>query len=126
MRRAGALLAIAWLAGCRARPVVLAGPREGVAHPYGLCADADRLYWTEREGGGAIRSVLRRGGGLVTLVRGVSRYAWFCAVDDAHVYWTEFDTGKVRRVPKAGGPAEDWERGLGSPGQVTVRDGAVW
>lgn len=116
----------AWVAGCGPHPVVLAGPRDGVAHPYGLAADADRLYWTERGRGGAIRSCRKAGGGLATLARGVARYAWFCAVDDTHVYWTEFDTGLLRRVPKAGGAVDDWERGLENPGQLVIARGAVW
>ena len=104
----------------------LAGHREGLRRPYGLAQDADRLYWTEREHGGAIRSCRKDGTGLRTLTTGVARYAFFCAVDDVHVYWTEFDTGRVRRIPKAGGPVEDWETGQASPGQLDLADGTVW
>lgn len=116
------------LAGCHAGPgpSVLAGPRDGVSRPYGVALDASRVYWTERGNGGAIRAVAKAGGPVTTLVRGCSPYAWFCAVDDRHVYWTEFDAGTLRRAPKAGGPAETWERGLGNPGQLAIHRGWVY
>lgn len=120
------LLLLPLLAACGPRPEILAAHRHGLRHPYGLAQDADRLYWTERDGGGAIRCCRKDGSDRRTLATGVARYAFFCAVDATHVYWTEFDTGLVRRVPKAGGAAEDWEPGQESPGQLDIADGEVW
>ncbi len=114
------------LAGCGPKPEVLAARRHGVRHPYGLAQDADRLYWTERAHAGAIRSCRKDGTDLRTLTTGVARFAFFCAVDATHVYWTEFDTGLLRRVRTSGGPAEDWEAGLENPGQLDIADGEVW
>lgn len=131
MRRTQGSLVLAALlplaaAACGPAPDTLAARRHGVRHPYGLAQDADRLYWTERAAGGAIRTCRKDGSDLRTLATGVAKYAFFCAVDDAHVYWTEFDTGLLRRVPKAGGAAEDWESGLENPGQLDIADGTVW
>jgi hypothetical protein len=128
-----ALLACALLlAACdRPRPERLAGRDEGLRRPYGLAQDAARLYWTDRgvEGdpaSGAIRSVAKQGGPVATLTTGVSPWAYFCCVAAGRVYWTEYDTGRVRRVAAGGGPAETWEQGLESPGQIAARDGVVY
>ena len=125
------LAAVLLLAACgRARPERLAGRPEGLRRPYGLAQDDARLYWTDRgvEGdpaSGAIRSVAKTGGPVATLVTGVSPWAYFCCVADGRVYWTEYDTGRVRRVAVRGGPAETWEGGRESPGQITARAGVV-
>lgn len=126
--RSPAILAVLVpLAACAPRgPDVLADFRDGVNHPYALAQTQDHVYWVERGGAGAVRRTAKTGGPVETLATGAAPYAYFCAVDGAHLYWTEFDTGRLRRVPRAGGAVETWADGLGNPGQVAVHGGFVY
>ena len=79
-------------------------PQLAVAqNPDWLVGDAANLYWIDA--GADIRSV-GKSGGAVTTLSSQEAGPTALALDDGYVYWTARLGGAIRRVPKAGGPAE--------------------
>ncbi len=84
-----------------------------------LALDDTHIFWTEGKTGieaidqpgvGAVRKTPKAGGALVTLADngdGIENPGSI-ALDDTHVYWTERDTARARRVAKNGGAVTDF------------------
>lgn len=90
-----------------------------------VCRGA-RLFWSTAplDGVGAIRCLERDGGRPITLATG--RKILAIAVDDAHVYWTDLETGTLQRVAVDGGPTELLASGLGDPMALALDDDDVY
>jgi hypothetical protein len=84
------------------------------------------------------KRVAKTGGTILDLVPTQFDYqAGSIAVNDEHVYWTDTTSladGRLRRVPKGGGPVENLASGLFGPGSVNLSathvywgdSGGVW
>jgi hypothetical protein len=79
-----------------------------------LAVDATHVYWVEGKTGikaieqpgvGAVRKVSKAGGALQTLADNIAgiEHPVSIALDDTHVYWSEWNTARARRVSKNGG-----------------------
>lgn len=79
-----------------------------------LAVDDTYVFWTEGKQGnevidqpgvGAIRRSIKGGGAILTLADSGdgTQNPTGIALDDTHVYWTEADTARARRVSKNGG-----------------------
>jgi hypothetical protein len=96
-------------------------PVQGVGFAFGkLVVDSGTAYWFDYDAslefaGGALRSVPTRGGAVTDLATGLGGVNDF-AVDDTHLYWTEFEivgaSGSVKRVPVGGGAVDVLASGL--------------
>jgi hypothetical protein len=82
-------------------PVTLAvSPRP----PTGIALDDRYVYWAvnldeQRRGQGALLRVAIGGGAAEVLLDGLD-WPYSVAVDRDHVYWAEYPTGKIVRIPK--------------------------
>ncbi|WP_437731215.1 hypothetical protein [Sorangium sp. So ce1335] len=92
-----------WRRGSDEAPVALAAAQSA---PFGVALDDEFVYWTNREGGGAVvraRKDSDGNGPFVNIWRGAGS-PHGVAVDDTHVYWTVLplngDTGSVMAAPK--------------------------
>ena len=81
----------------------------------GIAVDADYMYWSNGEGGGAVQRVPKAGGATETVVEGA---ADSLAVDDASVYWT--DSLYVYSQPKDGGKPKKLASDQGQPVAIAV------
>ena len=139
-----------------------------------IALDADRVYWTEYNGG-LVRSVSRSGGPVSTLASGLDHpegvvvdgsYLYIAevgvgnqcgqaglgrilrlpklggavvalattdgcdpnevAIDDGYVYWAEYTSGNVSRVPKGGGPVEFVAVNQVGPSELAVDQTSVY
>src|SRR5687767_14378884 len=77
--------------------------------PRSLRADATHLYWlnegSRAEGEAGIFKVAKSGGAPEKLSGGAGSHE--LAMDDTTIFWVMPRQGDVRKIPKAGGTAED-------------------
>jgi|GEM_PF-6076058 len=75
---------------------------------YKLILQGDTLYWAQSNdfGPGEVKRISIHGEDEQTLASGQSDL-FDLAVDNTHVYWTTYESGRVRRVPQNGGTIED-------------------
>ncbi|MBX3000135.1 MAG: fibronectin type III domain-containing protein [Caldilineaceae bacterium] len=79
-----------------------------------VTVDATHIYWVEGRKGnsvidqpgiGAVRKVPKAGGAVVMLADAVAdvQHPTTIALDETHVYWSEMETARARRISKNGG-----------------------
>lgn len=85
---------------------------QGLSKPEGIASDGDRLFITSVE---SIAILDGTGSARTRVVPLPARYPRRLAVDDAHVYWVEYQAKSVFRMPKAGGAAEMFTDSPDSP-----------
>ncbi|MBN1657610.1 MAG: hypothetical protein JXA93_04370 [Anaerolineae bacterium] len=100
-------------------PTTVAAGRNLIYH-RALVVDDTYVYFGDDDG---IQRAPKAGGAVVTLAAGYN--STMLAVDDTHVYWTEWslvDPDAIRRVPKAGGTVDTILSGgtLGDPRGIAV------
>jgi hypothetical protein len=74
----------------------------------GLVLQGDSLFWAQRVVGepGEVKSIPKLGGSPTTLASGQENL-FDLAVDESHVYWTNYESGRLRRVSVGGGTIEE-------------------
>ncbi|MCC6901986.1 MAG: hypothetical protein IT377_23645 [Polyangiaceae bacterium] len=92
--------------------------------PCGLALDGSTLFWTRLDGK-VMRSDVS-GGSVQELFDGADFLSCSLAVTPTHVYFSEQEAGRVLRVPRDGGPAEELAKGQGQPGAFVLGDGVVY
>lgn len=104
-----------------------------------LAVDDTHIFWTEGKTGieaidqpgvGAIRRSPKGGGAILTLADsgdGIQNPTGI-ALDATHVFWTEADTARARRVGKNGGNVLDYNPAAGNrmAGSIAVNDANVF
>lgn len=98
----------------------------GLVYHRALALDSTYVYFGDDVG---IKRVPREGGTVSTLASGYDSYEM--AVDDGHVYWTEWTLvgdDAIRRVPKAGGAVHTIVAGgtLANPLSIAVDESYVY
>jgi len=96
-------------------PSTLADGQNG---PVQVFDDTDYVYWTNFQGGGAVKRVRKNGTDLLQL--SLASGPWGLFVDSTHVYWTNTSDGTIRRVMKAGGQPEILVTGESAPRGIAV------
>jgi hypothetical protein len=106
---------VSTLDGCQ-----LPGPSFGHLSKWRLAQSATTIFVAlEGEKGATIRSLPKNGGPGATIAAATGRGPYALATDATHLYWLELD--HVKRVPLAGGPAEDFAPGDGG-GSLALTD----
>ena len=106
---------------------VLIGAPTGDARGLALDAADDRIYWSNESVGRIFRANATTGASVQEVVSGVGT-ALGIALDllNDRVYFAD-TTGKISRVPMAGGAVEDVVTGLVAPSYVSVKGSLlVW
>lgn len=85
-----------------------------VSGSFVLWVSSWRVHWMSKDG--TTSASLPGDEGMATSL----------AVDDEHVYWTEFERGVVRRMPLAGGEVVTLARGETSALNIVVDDAGVY
>ncbi|HEY6238347.1 MAG TPA: hypothetical protein VIZ68_04090, partial [Thermoplasmata archaeon] len=65
-------------------------------------------------------------GATVVATPCADRGAWRMVMDDANIYWTDFDGGKVMKAPLSGGPATVLATGQPGPCGIAVDSTTVY
>jgi len=107
----------------------------GVSLPTAIAADGTDVYWTTQGDAGGPSGALfwadTSGGSVQTFATGLLGAA-SVAVDDAHVYFTGFQTtgqaigGTVQSIPRTGGATQTIGWGQGSPIFLAVTPSALY
>jgi hypothetical protein len=95
----------------------------GQTAPWGVVADATRVYWVNYTDPGTVMSAPLspgEGGGPVTIASG-QKYPRSIAVDGTHVYWSNASpTGSIVRAPLMGGAKTTIATGQGTPDKIAL------
>jgi hypothetical protein len=86
--------------------------------PVQLAEDGDHLFWTNFQGGGAVRRMKKDGTDLTSL--STASGPWALALGGNYVYWTNTSDGSLRRIVKGGGQAVVLLSGESSPRGIAV------
>jgi hypothetical protein len=103
--RGGVVVPTRVLATAQGRPIGIAVDDAGVD---GVSAFPGYVYWADDAG--VVARVSLRGGPVEELATGGDKTTGI-ALDDTHVYWSEWGSGLVARVPKGGGTKATVARG---------------
>lgn len=80
-----------------------------------IAADGTFVYWTQPNLGAIYKN---NGGGNVMVVTGQN--PWGIAVDAGSLYWSDKGSGKVQRMPVAGGSVIDLAFNLNQPTEIAI------
>jgi len=75
---------------------------------------------TTADGGGSFIGKVSKDGGSVTDLTSTDSRASGMVVDTTYVYWAEFDTGTIKKMPLGGGPVTTLASGLNQPWRLAV------
>lgn len=101
------------------------------AHPAAIAVDDTAVYWVDVGYGAAATALMRAGkdgANVAALVddadgaRGIAEVA----VDGTNVYWLERGTGRLVKMPKAGGVQTAIASGLETPAHLVAHGGNVY
>lgn len=102
----------------------------GELAPWGLAVDANRVYWTNDLAPGSVRACPLAGcpASGPTVLASAPTAITRLALDDANVYFTEFDVGEVDMCPLSGCGATPIQVATGEfqPMGITVGNGTIY
>ncbi|RME82929.1 MAG: hypothetical protein D6775_09450 [Caldilineae bacterium] len=107
----------------------LAGAADDVQNPTGIALNDSRVFWVEFDTGRA-RSVLKAGGGIVSLVGAEDGvHAGSVVANQEHVFWSDSNlsqAGRVRRANAGGGELTDLALGVLGPRYLLLTDQFIY
>jgi sugar lactone lactonase YvrE len=105
----------------RCAPIILASATE----PFAVAVDGEFVFYTATDATGELCRVPKNGGSVESLSTEEADPR-FVALDETHVYWTNYANGSVRRARKDGSSRETLRGDAGTPLGLALHGDSVY